>query len=235
MKILSDQKGSILPMFAVVITVVFMVAAVAIDFARYIVASEKLQTATDSAATAAALTAKRYVRLEIDPGKYRDCCPTTDGECKPCCHDCGDPFEVVGREDNLIDRRGWKRYCCSCKGYCKATILDRWVEYEGNGSEARAAAELFFNINKPKEMDDSAGGESEISSISVRGDRDDPLYPSVIVRSQGRVKTMMMNFIEKLYPETDMSSLGASRCSQGGAFYYDLDGNWIRAAEEGCD
>lgn len=231
---ISDQQGSILPMFAVVVTVFFMVAAVAVDFARYVLVSEKLQTATDSAATAAAATAKRYVRLEIDPGRYRDCCPDGKGGCRSCCRDCGDSFEVEGREEDLIDKRGYRRYCCSC-GCGSVKILDRWVKYERSGADAVAAAELFFNLNRPGEMDNSSGGESYIGSVSVRGNQNDPLYPSVIVRTQGKIKTLMVNFWDKLYPSTDLSSLGAAKCSQGGTFYYDLDGKWHRAAKEGCD
>lgn len=236
-RLLNDQRGSILPMFAVVLTVVFMVAAVAIDFGRYVVTSEKLKTAGEAAATASTYSAKRYVRIEIDPGQYRDCCDDGKGGCRPCCQDCGDPFEVVGREDDLIDKRGYRRYCCSCGCRGKPKILDRWVKYEDNGSDAAAAAEMFFNLNKPREMDPSTGGESHISSISVRGNRSDPLYPSVIVRTEGRIKTLMMDFMDKLYPGTDLSSLEATRCSQGGVFYYDLNGRWHRAAKslEGCD
>ncbi|MCL6612762.1 MAG: hypothetical protein K6T66_14595 [Peptococcaceae bacterium] len=229
-----DRRGSILPMFAVTLTVFFMAASVAVDYARYVVTAEKLQTATDMAATAAASAgAKRYVRLLIDPGDYKDICCGPD-DCHPCCKDCGDAFEVVGREDDLLDRNGYRRYCCSC-GCGGMELLDRWVEYEHNGAEAITAAETFFDLNKPKEMDEGAGGESRIASISVRGNRGDPLYPSVIVRAEGRIKTLMMNFMDKLYPGTDLSSLGASRCSQGGSFYYDLNGKWHRAAREGCD
>ncbi len=232
--ILKDRRGSILPMFAVTLTVFFMVAAVAVDFARYVAASEKLQIATDISGTAASVGgAKRYVMLEIDPGSYSDICCGPDS-CWVCCFDCGDPFIVVGREDDLLDRGGYRRYCCDCT--CpNPRLLDRWVEYENGGAEAVAAAGTFFEINKPKEMTAAAGGDSRIKSIDVRLDRGDPLYPSVIVRTEGRMKTLMMNFISKLYPGTDLSDLGASRCSQGGAFYYDLNGKWHRAAKEGCE
>ncbi|MFZ5632134.1 MAG: TadE/TadG family type IV pilus assembly protein [Bacillota bacterium] len=234
LRIIQDERGSILPLFAVVVTILVMVAAVAVDFARYAAASEKLQTAGDAAATAAAMSAKRYVRLEIDPGRYRDCCPKKDGGCRPCCRDCGDSFEVEGREDQLLEGKGYKKYCCSC-GCGRVKILARWVKYEKNGSDAAAAAEMFFNLNKPGEMDESAGGDSYISLVSIRGNPGDPLYPSVIVRTRGKVKTIMMDFMEKLYPGTDMSTLDASRCSQGGSFYYDLNGKWHRAAREGCN
>ena len=230
--ILKDQRGSILPMFAVVVTMVIMLAAVAVDFARYALASEKLQTAGDSAATAAAMSAKRYVLLMIDPGQVWSICCGFDS-CWPCCVGCGNPVQVRGREDDLLDREGYKRYCCDC-GCGEITLLDRWVEYENNGAEARAAAEMFFNINKPKEMDTQAGGDSFINSIRLTNDRSDPVYPSVVVKTQGKLKTVMMNFIDRMYP-TNLSELEASRCSQGGAFYYNLNGKWSRAAAEGCN
>ena len=232
-QLIKDQKGSILPLFGVVVVLVFMVAAVAVDFGRYVLAAEKLQTATDAASSAAASTAKRYVKLEINRGKYRTTCPKPGGGSRPCCKSCNETITVTGREDQLIDRKGYKKYFCSC-GKGKVKILDRWVKYEGNGTDAIAAAKMFFNINKPKEMSNSQGGESSITSIKAFNSRSDPRYPSVIVNSEGSIKTLMMDFIEKLYPENDASSLKSSKCSQGGTFYYDTDGHQHRAAEEGC-
>lgn len=232
-KVLKDQRGSILPILAVVVTLVIMVAAVAVDFARYVLVSEKLQTAGDSAATAAAMSAKRYVKLLIDPGNELSICCGEDS-CSPCCIGCGGSFEITGREDDLLDKGGYTRYCCSC-GCGEVLLLDRWVEYENNGAEARAAAEMFFNINKPKEMDTPASGDSFISSIRITNDQSDPVYPSVVVKTEGKLKTVMMNFIDRMYPGSNLSELRASRCSQGGAFYYNLDGKWNRAAAEGCN
>lgn len=232
----SDQRGSILPMFAVAVTLMIVVAAIAVDFSRYVLASEKLQTAGDSAATAAAMTAKRYVTLEIDRGRRWSLCCSPLG-CSPCCVGCDlepNPVIISGREDKLYEQGGYKAYCCDC-GCPTPKILDRWVVYENNGAEALAAAKLFFDINKPKEMDTPAGGDSYISSVRVTGERSDPLYPSVVVRTQGKLKTVMMNFLDKMYPGTDVSELGASRCSQGGSFYYDLNGKWHRASAEGCN
>ena len=228
---LRDQRGSILPMFAVAVTLAIMVAAVAVDFSRYALAGEKLQTAGDSAAAAAAMSAKRYVKLQINPGKELSICCGND-KCFPCCIGCGGSFEITGREDDLLEKGGYARYCCSC-GCGGVKLLDRWVEYENDGAGARAATEMFFNLNKPGEMDTQSGGDSFISSIRVT-DRSDPLYPSVVVNTRGKIKTVMMNFMDRLYP-TNMSELEASRCSQGGAFYYNLDGKWSRAAAEGCN
>ena len=222
-------------MFAGVLVLSMMVAAVAVDFARYVLAGEKLQTATDAAATAAAMSAKRYVLLEIYRGNQESICCSPTG-CSPCCVSCGgdDPVYISGREDTLYEKGGYKRYCCSC-GCAGVNIVRRWVEYENNGAEARMAADMFFDINRPGEMDAGAGGDSYISSINVRGEEGDPLYPSVIVKTHGRLKTLMLGFMDRLYPSGGLSALDASRCAQGGSFYYDLDGKWHRAAMEGCD
>ena len=230
---IGSERGSILPMFAVVVTALIVVMAVAIDFSRYVLVSEKLKTASDSAAVAAAMSAKRYVRVEIDPGSEEVSCP--EGVDGPCCHRCGGKKIVHGREDDLIDRNGYKRYCCDC-GCPKPKILERWVEYEKNGSEARQLAETYFEINRPKEMT-GAGGQSEISSIAVYNNRGSSLYPSVVVRTEGKFKTLMLNFLDKMYPGTNLSELNISRCSQGGTYFYDVDGKWHRSAisAEGCE
>lgn len=239
LKLLTSEKGSILPMFAVVVVVLLTVMAVAIDFSRYAVASEKLKTATDSAANAGALTGERYVKVKIYNRKYYDsCCYTnSEGRCRGCCRPCGDEIIREGPEDDLIKQKGYQKYCCQgCKGSCKIDILSRWVVYEDNGSRARSAAEIFFDLNKPKEMDNGAGGESNITSINVYN-KGSTLYPSVVVSARGKLKTIMMNFMDKMYPGTDLSELESSKCSQGGTFYYDINGKAHRAAPsaEGCE
>lgn len=232
--LLTEEKGSILPIFAVVITMLFLVGAFAIDYARYVVASEKLLTATESAATSASLTAKRYVRLEIDPGSRRDCCPDGEGGCNPCCKRCRDKIIVTGREDQLLDRNGYKSYCCSC-GCPSPKILDRWVEYERGGSDAVAVAKMFFDINKPSEMTSEQGGSSQVTSVEAINNKSDPRYPSVEVESKGSVKTLLMRLLDGFYPDTNFDSLEAERCAQSGTFYYNTRGEWIRAPREGCD
>lgn len=66
---IKDERGGIMLMFAAFITVVFLCAAIALDFARYVLAAEKLQTAVDSASLAAAGTAHRYVNAHISFGE----------------------------------------------------------------------------------------------------------------------------------------------------------------------
>ncbi|MCL4441963.1 MAG: pilus assembly protein TadG-related protein, partial [Firmicutes bacterium] len=43
---IGSEKGSIMPIFAVVVTALIVVMAVAIDFSRYVLVSEKLNTAS---------------------------------------------------------------------------------------------------------------------------------------------------------------------------------------------
>ena len=239
LKQLTSEKGSILPMFAVVVVVLLTVMAVAIDFSRYAVASEKLKTATDSAANAGALTGERYVKVRIYNRKYYDnCChKNSEGKCRGCCRSCGDEIIKEGPEDDLIKQKGYKNYCCQgCKSSCKVDILSRWVVYEDNGARARSAAEMFFDLNKPKEMDNGAGGESKITYINVYN-KGSALYPSVVVSARGKIKTLMMNFMDKMYSGTGLSELNSSKCSQGGTFYYDINGEMHRAAPsaEGCE
>ncbi|SFH34016.1 Putative Flp pilus-assembly TadE/G-like [Desulfotomaculum arcticum] len=226
-----DQRGSILPIMAVVIIILFAVSAIAIDFARRNIAAEKLQTAGDAASLAGAMSATRYVKLEIDPGKYKTTCHRNH-KSYPCCKSCGDKFTVTGKESELIDQKGYKDYLCNCGGG-SVKILDRWVEYKGNNAEN--AAIMFFNLNKPREMNSAQGGQSAINDIKIFSNRSDPRYPSVLVRSTGKIKTIMMNSLNKLFPGVDFTYLNASKCSQGGSFYYDLNGRWHKAAEEGCD
>ncbi|MFZ5650843.1 MAG: hypothetical protein ACOY4I_08310 [Bacillota bacterium] len=123
----------------------------------------------------------------------------------------------------------WERCQCRKQGY---TILDRWVEYP-NQAETLSSSQALFNLNKPKEMD-GENGEAGIKSISIYGDRNDPRYPSVAVRAQGKMKTIWMNFMNKLDPSVDLSSLRSEKCGQSESFYVDLRGKYIRVARDAC-
>lgn len=72
-RLIKDQKGSILPITAAIMFVALAIVAVMLDFGRYTVAKEKLQTAGDAASLAGAKSGYRYVRLWIDPGSSPDC------------------------------------------------------------------------------------------------------------------------------------------------------------------
>lgn len=93
---------------------------------------------------------------------------------------------------------------------------------------------ILFNLNQPVEMSSAQGGDSSITDIEAYDNRYSR-YPSVVVRTQGTIKTMMMDTLNKLFSGVDFSFLNASRCSQAGTFYYDMNGKWRRAAKEECN
>jgi len=228
--LIKDERGSLLPIMAAIIVFLIAMAALAPDVIRFMAGAEKLKTASDSAAVAGALSATRYVRLHIDPGSSRECCGSLT--CSPCCVKCGDPFEVTGKEKDLIDNNGWRRYCCSC-GCGPVRITDRWVEYKNNN--AQLAAEMFFDANIPKEMSAEQSGSANITGITTYQVRNDPRYPSVVVRATGTVKTIFLDFLNKVMPGVDLSYITTSKCSQGGTYYYDLRGKYHKIAEDACD
>lgn len=113
-------------------------------------------------------------------------------------------------------------------------VLDRWIEYDHPG-DVQTAASTLFELNKPEEMDFSSGGSASIG-VTINDDRKDPYYPSVIVRTQGRIKTLMMNFLKTISPDVDFTYLEASTCSQGATYYKDLDnGKWNRPPDNYCN
>lgn len=231
---IKDERGSILPITVGIMFIAIALLAVIVDFGRYSIAKEKLQTAGDAAALAGAKTGYRYVKLEIDPGNYLDPCYTTDedGNCQPACVYCGSKFVVDGREADLLDNQGWETYCCSC-GCSSMKVLDRWVVYD-NSTDVNTATNTLFDLNKPEEMDAVEGGNSGFS-IDIRGNRSDPLYPSVIVRAQGTVITLMMDFFKMFNQNADFSYMDASTCSQGATYIRDLqNGRWSRPPFSSC-
>ena len=235
-KLLKDQRGGILPITAGVIFIFLALVAIVVDFGRYTAAKEKLQTAGDTAALAAAKSVDRYVKLEIDPGSSKECCG--EDECVPCCVDCGDPITVKDKESILLDNDGWKRYCCNC-GCGGMKILDRWVDYKNSGRDAVDAADAVFEINKPSEMEAGAGGYSDITvdtSYLSENRKGNSLYPSVIVQAHGTVRTVMMDIFKLINPNADFEYLNASTCSQGRTYYRDVDnGKWQRPPNSQCD
>ncbi len=233
-KILTEEKGSIIPMFASGIIVILLIAGVAIDYSRYVAASEKLLTATESASMAGALTAKRYVKLEVDKGRYRTCCPSEEGGCTPCCKSCQEKVIISGLERELLEDKGYKKHCCSC-GCGKVKIIDRWVEYSNKGFDTQKEAEKFFNLNMPKEMTSMQGGSAEISNIEIINKRSDPRYPSVIIEAKGKIKTLFWEAMDRPILKKLSGYLLIERCVQAGTFYYDINGKWQQPALEGCD
>jgi len=211
-----------------------LILAIVVDFGRFTVVKEKLQTASDAASLAAAKSVDRMVRIEIDRGSARSCCGSRP--CTPCCVDCGS-VTVVGREAYLIDAEGWRSYCCSC-GCGGMEILDRWVNHTGGGNDAADAAKIFFERNIPQEMESINGGEALVTVDTTylsETQRSSPLYPTVFINAQGRIKTLLLGFFDSFAPHMNTSEMEMTVCSQGRTYYRDVsNGKWSHPPDNRC-
>jgi len=233
-----DENGGILPLTAGFILVAVLILIAVVDFGRYTVTKEKLQTAGDSASLAGAKSVERMVQLEIKRGdKLDECCGLFD--CWPCCLTCpgGDTVIVTGRESYLLESEGWKSYCCSC-GCDGMKILDRWVNYTNGGNDAINAARSFFEINKPPEMEPTKGGNVTISIDTTylsETRKGSPLYPSIIIKTEGKIKTLMMGIFSTITPTADTKEMKIKTCSQGRSYYRDtITGKWRHPPNNNC-
>ncbi len=232
-ELIKDDRGNILLLTIGVIFIFLAFLAVVVDFGRYVVVKEKLQIASDAASLAGAKSADRWVRLKIDPGASWE----VDDNGDPYCESCGKPFEVVGTEAELLDNEGWMNYCCSC-GCGGMKILDRWVDYKNGGTDAIQAANTVFELNRPYEMDTGQGGSASVTvnpSYLSQTNRSSPLYPSVIVQVQGRIKTVLLNILKIVSPSAKVDYMDISTCSQGRTYYKDVsNGKWQRPPDNYC-
>lgn len=232
-----DENGGILPITAGFILVAVLLLVVVVDFGRYTVSKEKLQTAGDAASLAGAKSVDRMVMLEIERGDFIDCCGDDD-KCSPCCRHCSPAvITVSGKETDLLDNKGWESYCCSC-GCEGMKVIDRWVNHTHGGNDAINAARAFFEINKPPEMEIVNGGDVGVSidatylSESRRGS---PLYPSVFVRAEGRIRTLMMGIFNTFDPDVNTAEMNMSTCSQGRTYYRSAwNGKWQHPPDSNC-
>jgi len=233
-KLVGDERGSMLVLTAGFIFIGVLILAIVVDFGRFTVVKEKLQTAGDAASLAAAKSVDRMVRIEIDRGSYRSCCGSRP--CTPCCVDCG-TITVVGREAYLIDAAGWRSYCCNC-GCGGMEILDRWVNHTGGGNDAVTAARIFFDMNTPHEVELSNGGDVFLTVDTTylsETQRSSPLYPTVFINAQGRIKTLLLGFFDSFAPGMNVSEMEMSVCSQGRTYYRDVGtGKWSQAPDNQC-
>ena len=233
-----NEDGGILPLTAGFVFVAILLLVAVVDFGRYSVAKEKLQTAGDAASLAGAKSVDRMVRLEISRGSNWGSCCSEEGGCRRCCRRCSPAVvEVTGKEVDLLDHQGWQSYCCSC-GCAGMRIVDRWVNYTNNGTDAVSAARSFFELNRPPEMEAINGGavtaEIDASYLSETR-RASPLYPSVFVRAEARISTLMMGIFNTIAPDLDTAEMHMSTCSQGRTYYRDVNnGKWQHPPNSNC-
>lgn len=134
-----DQRGAVLLMTVMFLTVVLALAGLATDFARLHVAREDMYTAVDAAALAGSVPsctdgAVRYIEIAVQPGWCETCCD--EDSCWCCCR----------HEQSVVFRSGPERYRSSLTGQCDIDlgIFERQVKYAG-GTERVVRETLSTN------------------------------------------------------------------------------------------
>ena len=237
---ISDESGQILPLTAGFIVIAVLLLAIVVDFGRYTVEKEKLQTASDAASLAAAKNVERWVELEVVVGMKK-----VETELSYMCWYCTDENGIIvsrivqGLEDDLLPY-GYRRYCCGeCdENICYSVLKRRWVNYTDSGHDAIVAANRLFGMNVPAEMTAANGGSASMS-VDTRylsqSYRSNAYYPSVFVNAQGKIKTLMIDIFSSFSPGLDASEMDMSTCSQGRSYYRDAsNGKWSSPPSNQC-
>lgn len=223
--LLTDERGAMLVLMAVVVVVMSILFAATAEFGRYLIAREQAQTAADAASLASALSGvKRWVRVDVttDRGEEEYC-----DEFGCWCDSCGThTVSVVGEEAKLVEDGGWMNYCvpeCSCGGGdCWFTIRDRWVTY---APVSYKTAEDMCLANLPEQAE-----HSYVRKTNIHSQRGDPYYPSVTVYVRSYLKSLFPGFLG-IFP----SGYVIDACSQGDTFYRDPQtGKWSKAPPDAC-
>jgi len=220
-KTISNDRGSILVLFSVVMIVFIILLAGMVEFGRVLLIREKLQTAADVAALASCTSeVKRMVDIDVitDRGDKSYSYWTGSGDhrrqvsgCKPC---GTETVNVIGEEAELIDNEGWRDYCaepCNCsKGSSTYKVNKRWVEYDENKTGSGDTAEEFFQANL-----EANGLTGEIVKLIVYDDPDHPAYPSVVVYAKADIISLFPGLLDVL-PEKFTTTV----CAQASTYYH---------------
>lgn len=193
-----DERGSMLIITAAACLVFTFLFMGIVEFGRWLLVKEQAQTSADAAAMAGAVSGIRsIVTLQIDDA--------IKGK-----------FTVTGNERSLIGQGDWTKYCYAYGVFpCSYKVIDRRIEY--NTNDTKKAVDTFLAMNPTK-------GNSQLKSIKVHGDRNDPYFPSVVVSVATKLKTMFPN--SNLFP----SEYNFEVLSQGDTFFKDpATGKWSKA------
>lgn len=204
--ILRDERGAILLLTVLLLTMLLVLAGIGADLARMWVAREQAQTAVDAASLAGALNAERYVTVRVEKGYY-DYWTDSDGHTHKKCATSG-TVNRSGLEEYMIKERGWKHH--PCDKYIG--IHDRWVEYPANTEQI---SRQLLKINYPSLIDEPV--EEEIKVFRQEGNK---YYPSVVSQLRGKIHTTFLKVagIDELKLDSD---------SQSTTFYEVIRDGWI--------
>lgn len=137
--LIRNEKGTVLVIMVAATLFLSILFAVMVEVGRFMIIKEEIQTATDAAALASAMSElESWVDITVittDRSYWSTCCSGSGKkqDCRQCCKPLPDHYErVVGKEVDLICNKGWEQYIrkggCGGRGYY--IINDRWVKYK---------------------------------------------------------------------------------------------------------
>lgn len=201
-----DERGALMPFFAVMVLGMIAAAGLAVDWGRYLMAREAVVTAAEAAALAGSGEAVRMVEFTArwqrghweDRHRPRTCYdargrPYECGErVTVCVRDLPDPTrDFRGRESELLDDPAAPTYWANqLDGGCLTLpakeivpgTMRRWAEFPPT-AEAAAAEAFRRNLGGAAR----AGAAVRGPEVTVHRDPTDPAYPSVRVRAGAEV------------------------------------------------
>ena len=126
------NRGAVMVLAAACITVLLLMAGLALDFGRIHLLRTHLQTAVDAASLAGALQAIPMVDVRVNRRVWVEetCQDPVSGEWYDCSHwETADPVVLSGTYRDLIDENGWRRGPhCERPYSCRSrTILREWL------------------------------------------------------------------------------------------------------------
>lgn len=228
-QMLTNERGNILIIFASVMIVIFVLFAGMVDFGRYLIIREKMQTAADAAALASSTSeVKRMVNITVttDRGNAHHC-----NKYRCWCSGCGTVEHTVeGEEVQLIDNEGWRVYIapyCSCGGGSANYVINkRWVVYD-NKTGSGDTADKYFQANMT-----ASGLTGKITKLITYDDPNHPAYPSVDVYATTEINSLFKD-LWKVFPAKYTTDV----CAQASTYYHknvnDSD-SWQKPPEDYC-
>ena len=209
--IVADQRGVMLLLAVIFMTVFLLLAGIGADLARWYVAKEQNQTAVDAASLAGSLHGERYVTIKVQYAhKERRCHTHSDGDrhCRTVCVS-DPPVTLTGKEKPLAEEGGWKRGTCDDDFL---GIQERWTEFP---NDTESISKAVFDLNTPNQLTVRGGGE--INTPSIKAYDSGRYAPSVITKSSGSVKTELLHLI-------GIDEISVGNCGQASTFYEVISG-----------
>jgi len=177
------QRGVVIPLAAITLAAMILVAALAVEVGAAILQREHMQTAVDAAALAGALNAEPWLAIRVD--RSRHLCeevPDEKGVLQRSCWWEYDSVNLTGRQEELVGTWPARAGCGSGGWSCPGSpeVLRRWVEFP---ADTQRVVEAAFWANAPVRADATID-MPEIRAVASSA--------SVTVSASGTLRTRLL-------------------------------------------